>query len=380
VKVGVVGVGGMGSGHCNAMNEIDEAKLTCVCDIDPDTLETVSKRHKVKGFDNYKKLIDSGLCDAVVIATPHYFHPPIGQYAFKQGLHVLSEKPIAVTVKAGDQFIAAAKRAEKQGLKFQVMFQMRSDPKSQAAKKLITNGVLGDLYRTELVMGWYRSQAYYDSGTWRATWKGEGAGVLINQAPHHFDLFTWLGGLPSKVMAITKTSKHNIEVEDEASALIEYPNGATGFVHCSTNEMPGADTVLFCGDKAKLDLSGGKLQLWGINPSIMEHLTGSADMWGGARVSKKRVKLEDRERGHRAVLKNFFRAILDDEPLIAPGVEALGGLELSNAILLSGHKGGKPVDVPVDREAVEDLLKYLRKTSKKKASVRIQKVTDPAHA
>jgi predicted dehydrogenase len=380
VRVGVVGTGGMGQGHCRALQELEESKLTAVCDIDPNTLKEVSKRHKVPGFDNYKKLIDSGLCDAIVIGTPHYPHPLIGKYAFQKGLHVLSEKPIAVTVKAGDEFIAAARKAEKKGLKFQVMFQMRSDPVNRKAKSLVEQGVLGEIYRTELVMGWYRSQAYYDSGTWRATWKGEGAGVLINQAPHHFDLFTWIGGLPSRVMAITKTSKHNIEVEDEASALIEYPNGATGFVHCSTNEFPGTDTVLFCGDKGKLDLSRGKLQLWEIDPPIMQFTRGSTNMWGGPKAKKKRVRLQDRERGHRAILKNFCRAILHDEPLLSPGVDTIGGLELANAILLSGHKGGKPVKVPVDRQAVEDLLAHLRKQSKKKSSVRIQRVTDPAHA
>lgn len=378
VRVGIVGVGGMGQAHANSFADMEEGVLTAVCDIDPATLDEVSEKHKVKGFDSYRDLIDSGLCDAVVIATPHYFHPVVGKYAFQQGLHVLSEKPIAVTVKAGDEFIAAARRGEKKGLKFQVMFQMRSDATHRTARRLVEEGVLGEIYRTELVMGWYRSQAYYDSGTWRATWKGEGGGVLINQAPHHFDLFTWIGGLPSKVMAVTKTSKHNIEVEDEASAIIEYPNGATGIVHCSTNEFPAASTMIFCGDRGKLDLSGKRLQLWEIDPPIMEFTRGTANMWGGPKAKRKRVRIQAMDRGHKAILRNFCRAILYDEPLLAPGLDALGGLELANAMLLSGYTG-KPVSVPVNRDRMERLMADLRRRSKRKTQLRLQKVTDPQH-
>ena len=200
--------------------------------------------------------------DAVIIATPHYFHPPIALDAFARGVHVLSEKPLAVTVGAADSMIAGA---QKSGLKFGVMYQMRAEPQNQAAKQVVESGVLGDIYRTSLTMGWYRSQAYYNSGGWRATWNGEGGGVLFNQAPHYLDLFAWLGGLPKTIMGQTRTRLHDIEVEDEAFATLEYANGAHGYLYASTTEIPNHNMLEICGDKGKLVLHGNSLKVFGID-------------------------------------------------------------------------------------------------------------------
>src|SRR5579862_1913607 len=253
VRFGVIGVGGMGSGHCRMIPKIPETRLTAVCDIEPETVEAVSRKHEVPGFTSHVELLESGLVDAVVIATPHYFHPPIAEDAFAHGVHVLSEKPLGVTVSAVDSMIAAAKKS---GLKFGVMFQMRAEPHCQAAKKIVDSGVLGDIYRTSLVMAWYRPQAYYDSGGWRATWSGEGGGVLINQAPHYLDLFTWLGGMPAHLTGTTRTRLHNIEVEDEAFATLEYGNGAHGYLYASTTEVPNHNMLEVCGDQGKIVLHG----------------------------------------------------------------------------------------------------------------------------
>src|ERR1043166_9264592 len=185
----------MGSGHAASFSSIKEDTLTAVCDISPAVAKSIGDKHGVPHFTQAEDLLDSGLADAVLIATPHYFHPPYAIEAFRRGIHVLSEKPIAVTVSAADAMITEWKRTN---LKFGVMYQMRALGRCKAARKIVESGKLGEIYRTSLVMGWFRSQAYYDSGRWRATWSGEGGGVLINQAPHFLDLFTWLAGLPSR--------------------------------------------------------------------------------------------------------------------------------------------------------------------------------------
>ncbi len=220
VRFGIIGVGGMGSGHARNMPFIDEVELTAVCDISPQALGVATEAFGVPGFATHTELLDSGLVDAVIVATPHYFHPPIAIDAMERGIHVISEKPMAVTVSGAEAMIEAARRT---GVVFSVMFQQRTLPVSQAAKRLVDEGRLGELYRTLLIDSHFRSQAYYNSAGWRATWKGEGGGVLLNQAPHGMDLFTWLGGMPSRVIAKVATRQHTIEVEDEATALIEYP-------------------------------------------------------------------------------------------------------------------------------------------------------------
>jgi predicted dehydrogenase len=326
----------------------------------------------VPGFTQPEELLDSGLVDMVIVATPHYFHPPIAVAAFERGLHVLSEKPIAASVSEADRMIGAARAS---GKKFGVMFQMRASARNQAARRLIESGRLGDIYRASLTMGWYRTQAYYDSGTWRATWAGEGGGVLINQAPHLLDLFTWLAGLPSRVTGQTRTRLHAIEVEDEAFALLEYPNGAHGYLYASTMEAPATEQIEICGDRGKL-LLRGDLRFWELDSSIREFTRVSADVWAGPKAKEIPVELEERPSGHTAITTNFARAILHDEPLIAPGEEGLRAVELINAMIMSG-KQNRPVDLPVDRAAYDALLADLQRTSHVKAAAPEQRVTDP---
>ncbi|MDW8206934.1 MAG: Gfo/Idh/MocA family oxidoreductase [Chloroherpetonaceae bacterium] len=375
VRMGVIGVGGMGSGHCNMMGKIPEVVLTAVCDVDAPTLQAVSERHGVPGFDRHEALLDSGLVDAVLIATPHYFHAPIALDAFRRGIHVLSEKPLAVTVSAADQMVAAARES---GRVFGVMFQMRAEPASVAARRIVEEGRLGEIYRTQLVMGWYRSQAYYDSGGWRATWSGEGGGVLINQAPHALDLFTWLGGLPCRVTGQVRTRLHDIEVEDEAFAFLEYANGAHGYLYVSTTEVPGVQRIELCGDRGKLVLVDGQLAFHEVEGSIRAFTVENTEMWASPKAHAVDVALPERGelRDHAVITRNFARAILYGEPLIAPGEEGLRAMELINGIILSG-KTGEPVSLPVDRVAYDRLIAQLQASSRGKTRVREQRVTDP---
>lgn len=375
VRFGIIGVGSMGSGHARTMQKVEECQLTAVCDIDEEVAKAVGEEHGVKWFLDYRELIDSGLVDAVIVATPHYFHPPISIYAMRKGIAVLSEKPIAVTVKEADEMIKTAKET---GVPFAVMYQNRSAGYAQAAKKLVDEGRLGEIYRTTLISTYFRSQAYYDSAGWRGTWKGEGGGVLINQAPHALDLFTWIGGLPSKVLAKTKTRRHRIEVEDEASAMLEYPNGATGYLHTSTNEAPGTNLMEFCGEKGKLVIYNNKLHFWELETPIQEFCEKTDQMWGSPKARPVEVPIPERETGHAAIMRNFARHILYGEPLLTPGEEGINSVELINAVILSGAKG-KEVSIPVDREEYEAFIEEMKAKSKEKVIKEVRRETDPQH-
>ncbi len=367
VRFGVIGVGSMGSQHCRNMPGIEEVQLTAVADTSPEALKAATDAFDVPGFDNASDLINSGLCDAVLVATPHYFHPPIAIEAMRAGLHVISEKPMAVQVSAADEMIRTAKET---GVVFAVMFNQRTSPMVQAARKIVAEGRLGPLYRTLLVEGWFRSQAYYNSATWRATWRGEGGGVLMNQAPHWLDLFTWLGGIPSRVYGRVMTRQHDIEVEDEASAILEYPNGATGYVHESVNEAPASSRIELLGEYGKLVLEKNSVRFWEVPEGVRAYSDSSTEMWGSPKATEVEVPIEPHETGHAAIVRNVARAIMYGEPLISPGVEGIAGLELADAMLMSGFTG-KPVDVPVDRAAFDAFIET------KKAESREKRATGP---
>ena len=379
---GVVGVGGMGSGHASAMKNIEEVELTAVCDIDRKVCDRVASEYKVQGFTSYESLIDSSLVDAIVVATPHYDHAPVSIYAMKNGIHVLCEKALAVTVKAADEMVRAAKENR---VKFAVDYQTRSIPEYRAVRRLIESGRLGEIYRTCCIDTYFRSQAYYDSAGWRGTWKVEGGGVLINQAPHFIDILVSLGGLPSKVLGFTNTRRHNIEVEDQATAFLTYKNGATGIYHTSTTEYPGTNYVELCGEKGKIlfqeDEHGDKLRFWTLDHPVQEFSDKGSQMWGQPSAHEETIPLEKREGSvsrwdPAPIIRNLARAILYDEPLLSPGEEGALSVEFIDAVILSG-KRGKPVEIPVDRNEYEKFIEELKRTSKGKAVKENERVTDP---
>jgi len=375
VRIGVVGVGGMGQGHCSYMEQLGIGELTAVCDIDEAVAKQVSGRHKVPYFTTHGKLLNSGMVDAVLIATPHYFHPPIGIDACRRGIHVLSEKPIAVSVKAGKQMIRAAERS---GCVFSVMYQMRAEPRYQAAKRLIAEGRLGELVRVNMIMGWYRSQAYYDSGGWRATWKGEGGGVLVNQAPHGLDVFTWLAGLPKVLEGRTRTRLHDIEVEDEAWATMQFANGAHGYLYAGVVEAPGTTRLEIVGDRGKLLFDDQGMRFWTLKSPLSRFTWETKEMWAAPHAEEESVPQPEAETGHIAITRNFCEAILKGRKLIAPGAEGIRSVELASAMILSSYRK-KPVRFPVNAAEYERLLAELVASSKGKKRVREQRTTDTAY-
>jgi len=375
VRVGVVGVGGMGAAHCECCQKVEEVELAAVADIDAERAAEVGQKYGVPHFASHEELINSGLVDAITIATPHYFHPPIAIDAFKAGLHVLSEKPIAVRISMAEKMVAAA---EQSGKVFAVMFQRRSSPEVRKARELVDSGALGEIRRTLLVSPEFRSQAYYDSGGWRATWGGEGGGVLMNQAPHIMDIFVTLGGLPRRVTGKCKTLMHEIEVEDHAEAVLEYDNGATGYFYVSTCEPGPGQIVQFFGDKGKLQLTDGKLSFCAYEPSVSEFNATNTATWGAPERKEPPLELPEVESGHHVILRNFARAILYGEELLAPGEVGLKSLELANAIMLSSFRG-EPVELPIDREAFDKLIEKLIASSSYEPAqaTRTRRETDP---
>jgi predicted dehydrogenase len=374
IRYSVIGTGGMGSAHLQSLSDIEEAEITAICDMDLDVCKEKSETFDVPGFLDYKELLKSDLVDAVTIATPHYFHSPIAVDAMEGGLHVLSEKPLAVTVAAADAMVEAAKAS---GVTFAVMYQRRSEPMMQAVHGVISAGGLGTMYRTAWVEPNFRTQAYYDSATWRGTWNGEGGGVLLNQAPHGIDLFTWFGGLPSKVTATTRTWRHRISVEDEASALLEYPDGGIGYYFTSTNEAPAPNFFEFSGESGKLRVDSFGLHCWSLEKTMQDYSDDAEDMWGSPTVSDVDVEITERESGHTAILRNMTANILHGEPLISPGVDGLAAVEFINAVILSGGTG-ETVTTPVDRDAYESFMNEKRRTETPKAVARTTvRKTDP---
>ena len=360
VRIGVVGVGGIGHIHVGYMHELRRAALTAVCDSREAVAKSVAAAHGVRAFTNPDELIGSGLCDAVLIATPHFLHPTIALAAMKAGMHVMTEKPMAVRASDADAMIAEAKKRK---LKLGVMFQRRTDPLWKTARQIVDSGALGKLLRTTVIESYYRTQAYYDCGQWRGTYAGEGGGVLTNQFPHSMDSFIWLGGMPAKVLGKTASRGHQVEVEDLALAIFEYPDGAVGTLYASTYEFPQPNLYQFAGDCATLEIRDGKLRLGVSAPRAGEMLRGSKDPWDIPMDVWTDVEVKDAPHGHRFMTQNFVDAILDGVPLIAPGEEGLKSLELANAIVASSALA-KELALPLERKLYDDLLAKWMQTSK----------------
>lgn len=363
VRFGVVGLGNMGSYHISYLEKtpLAGARLSAICDCDSKRLEAAGAQcPRARQFARFEDMLKSGEVDAVLIATPHYQHPDMAIAAFENGLHVLCEKPLAVTVKQARRMIGAA--ADHPDLTFAINFQMRANPVLRKIRELIRGGDLGPLTRlTWIATNWFRTNAYYASGGWRATWSGEGGGVLINQCPHNLDQLYWLTGLmPHRITAIASIGKtHPIEVEDEVSAILEYPGGAIGHFITTTGEAPGTDRLEIVGDRGKLISESGRLTFKMNRQSAREFRENSAQSFAQPEAWEIELPLSKPEPDPaRWMTQNFVNAILKNEPLVAPAAEAIHQLELGNAMLLSGITR-QAVELPVDGEAIEKLIQEL---------------------
>ncbi len=369
IRFGVVGVGGMGTTHAGYLAKMKTAKLTAVCDIVRSRATSVGEEFGVKSFLDYRELVQSGLVDAVIVATPHLQHPEISMCAMKNGVHVICEKPLGVTLTPVDKLIGTAKKT---GCKFAVMYQWRTQGIYQKAKNIIQSGQIGELLRVHFIKPDYRCQAYYDQDAWRGTWAEEGGGVLVNQAPHFTDILWYLTGSPKTITGKVRTKLHRIEAEDEAEAMLEYPNRATGYYYTCTTECPGRTYMRIAGNKGVLDIEGDRLRLGELKPDLTRFDRVNKEPWAGPKVAWRVVPYKKSgEVGHRAIIRNFINAINRGTKLISPGDEGIHQVEISCAIVLSSMKN-KPVRLPVKRAEYDELMASLVRTS------RVKKTRKPA--
>lgn len=359
VRIGVIGLGNMGSKHAKyiANGEVPEAKLTAVCDINPEKLIWAKENlgDSIQVFDNLDAFFENAGIDGVIIANLHYDHPSTAIRAFKKGLHVLCEKPAGVYTKQVKPMNEAALRS---GRVFGMMYNQRTNPLYQKLKDLIESGELGEIKRTNwIITDWYRPQSYYDSGGWRATWKGEGGGVLLNQCPHQLDLWQWTCGMPKKVRAFCHIGKyHNIEVEDDVTAYVEYENGATGVFIASTGEAPGTNRLEISGDMGKIVVEDGKIEFLRLRTSERQFNRKFKGKLDSPEHWKCQIPVNGEATGHKGITANWINAILKGTELLAPGVEGIKGLQLSNAMYLSSWLD-KTVDINIDEDLFYNLLK-----------------------
>lgn len=359
IRIGIIGIGNMGFAHASCIygGGVKGMRLCALCDTDGEKLERArTEFYGVRLFDRYERLFESGITDAVIIAVPHRLHAEIAAAAFKSGLHVMTEKPADISVLAARRMNAAAAESKKA---FGIMFNQRTNPLYCKARELVRGGRLGELKRSVwIITNWYRTQGYYDSGGWRATWPGEGGGVLINQAPHNLDLWQWICGMPSSVTAFCDTAKyHNIEVEDDVTIFARYPDGATGTFITSTGEYPGTNRLEISGTRGKLVIENGVLKLWENSIDEREICYNNEINPSAVTVNYEEFVPKEPETAHRGVLQSFADCILKGSPLVAEGSEGINSLEISNAAYLSEWTGNKEIALPLDAEEFDAFLR-----------------------
>lgn len=382
IKVGIIGVGNMGSGHAMMFSDgrCPEFELVAICDLRRDRLESVAKNvedarkkagieaGELKLFTNAEEMLDSGLIEAVTVAVPHYDHPKYVIAAIERGIHVVCEKPAGVYTEAVREMNKVAEQHP--DVVFAMMFNQRTNHVYRKMKEIVSSGELGEIKRVNwIITTWYRPQTYYDSGEWRATWSGEGGGVLLNQCPHQLDLLQWICGMPCKVDAKLHYGKwHNIEVEDDVTAYLEYPNGATGVFITSTGDAPGTNRFEILLDGGKLVCENEQLFLTKNEIKESEFRNNAPSPFSAPKTTRTEVKGDGLNLQHVAVFNAFAAHILRGEPLVAQGYEGINGLTLSNAMHLSSWTGG-PVEIPFDEKLFKEELDKRRATSRRLTEV-----------
>lgn len=354
IRFGVIGLGVMGQEHARAIAGNPLLKLAAATDAQP-TAHKVAADLGCKWFDTADEMIRSGDVDAVVIATPHWLHADLAVSALKAGLHVLCEKPLSVTVAQSDEVLAAA--AQSRGM-FVVVHQKRFEPAFLFAKQLLDSGELGPLYRCSMIESAWRSETYYRASPWRGTWRGEGGGVLLNQAPHILDRYAWLCGMPETVTARCDTTLHNIEVEDTASAILHHANGAHGYIHISTIEAPAIARTVLCCDRGRITIENGKVQITKLRDSIRERTANDTQLMGDLANETRTIELPSGGDVLSAFYDDFVAAVHGTGQLTCPGHEGRNAVELANAMLLSSAQGTS-ISLPLDRQQYSEFMEKM---------------------
>jgi predicted dehydrogenase len=348
IRIGVIGLGNMGRTHSRHIldGKVPGLQLTAVADYSSQATEAFPE---VTAFAAPEALITSGKVDAVLIATPHFSHTSIGIAALQAGLHVLVEKPISVHKADAEKLIAAHTNPRQV---FAAMFNQRTDPYYLKIREMVHDGTLGPVRRVSwTITNWFRTAAYYASGSWRATWAGEGGGILLNQCPHNLDLYSWLFGQPDRVRAFCRYGQyHDIEVEDDVTAYFEYDNGATATFIATTGEAPGTNRLEIAAENGRLVMENDKLVFTRNATPTSEFSRTTKEMFSAPKTTEHLFEYPGHGDQHIGVMRNFAEAIAHGKPLIAPAAEGLRSVELANAMLLSSFED-RAIALPMDGAA-----------------------------
>jgi predicted dehydrogenase len=360
VRLGIVGAAAQGTFYAELITQgrVPHMTVGAMSGRSPATGALIAERFpEVAFFTDATELMDSGAVDAVVTTVPHYLHPQMAIDGMRRGLHVLVEKPLGVYTKQVQQMLDVA--AATPGVRLAAMFNQRANPLYARIKGILESGEIGDLRRaTWIATNWFRPQSYYDSSPWRGTWGGEGGGVLVNQAAHQMDLWHWLCGAPRTVWSkVPFGFAHNIDVEDDVTAVFNYGRAGTGVFITGTHDMMGTDRLEILADAGKIVVDDSRVatihrlkkptQEYSatMDAAAIQRLVRQELDWSQYRTTELIDAHAPHGTDHTTVLENFARAILHDEPLLAPAAEGMGAVRLSNAILLSAWQGR---EVPYD--------------------------------
>lgn len=374
IKLGIIGIGNMGSGHANNIKngKCPEIELAAIADINSERLDWAKEQNYAENityFNTAEEMLDSGIINSCLIAVPHYDHTKYAIECMKRGIHVMVEKPAGVYTKQVREMNAEAKKHPE--VVFGMMFNQRTNCVYRKLRELVQSGDYGEIRRTNwIITDWYRPQCYYDSGDWRATWSGEGGGVLLNQCPHQLDLWQWICGMPVKVESHLHFGKwHDIEVEDDVTTYVEYANGATGVFITTTGDAHGTNRFEIQMDKAKFVIENDKLTMTEYEMTEQEFSKTNTQPFATVNSKTFEVETDGENPQHIGVLNAWADAILHGGKLVAEGKEGINGLTLSNAMHLSAFLG-KEVEIPFDEELYYNELMKRVATSKRKVGVK----------
>ena len=377
IRLGIIGIGNMGSEHCRniAAGRCPEIEIAAGADLRESRRAWFRENmpESAEIYESGDELIRENRCDAVLVCVPHYGHESLSIAAMKNGKHVICEKPAAVTASAARRMCEVS---DQTGKVLTFMFNQRTNSIYRGIHDLITSGEFGSIKRVNwIITDWYRTQRYYDSGSWRATWSGEGGGVLLNQCPHQLDLLIWLCGMPDSVNAVCHEGKwHDIEVEDDVSVYLEFPGGATGIFVASTGDLPGTNRLEIDCEMGKIVCEDGITRLWKLPKNERDICFTSDNPWFRIDPDAHVLRSDGMNPQHIGVLNAFAAHLLRGEPMTAEKEDGLREIMLSNAIHLSGWTG-KPVRMPADENEFDSRLKEKSAGSRKKTGEDITYLT-----
>lgn len=362
INVAVIGIGRMGSVHARNLkkHKIRGARLVAICDVQQQAYSTFCKKHgNVPCYEDYKCMLAEIKPRAVIIATEHYFHTDIAEYCIEHGVDVLVEKPVGVSTEAVKKLISVSKAHP--GVKSAVMYNQRTNPLYARAKRLVESGALGKLVRINyIITDWYRSQAYYNQGGWRASFWGEGGGALINQCIHQLDLLQWITGMPKSVSVKAFTKNRNITVENDVTALFRYEDDVFCSFSASTHELRGTNRLEIAGDKGRIVIDGLKMKHYAFAKSEEAVNAYTQNGYGivrrkTSRYSYFRFNIVAILGEQRKLIQNFINSLNKNSPLLSPITDGLNAVELINAAYLSAWEN-KEIEIPIDDRHYADML------------------------